>query len=385
MLRKILRKYFGREYKNLNKIEISKPALRNNFNYFQSKHPHTKICPVLKSNAYGHGLKILAEFIDQEIQPRFLVVDSLYEAYELEEENINTPILIIGYTRPDNFKLKKNLNFTFPVYDEQTIAVLAKYHPEAKVHLKIDSGMNRLGIQPNQVDDFIKLLKKYPRLNVTGIYTHLSQADDPQTKKFTNNQVKTFKSVINQFENQGFNFKWKHISATSGSEVVDDPEFNLIRTGLGFYGISPFPKETKENEQLEKNLKPALKFITHLAQIKKINKGAEISYGGTYTAKKDMKIGILPAGYYDGVDRRLSNKGVVTINGKDCPILGRVCMNLTIVDLSKVKNPQIEQVVTIYDNQTNSKNSTKNSADLANTIPYTLLVDLAPSTRRVLV
>jgi alanine racemase len=383
MLRKVLRKYFGKEYKNLNKIEISEQALINNFNYFQNQHPQAKVCPVLKSNAYGHGLGLLAEFIDQKIQPEFIIVDSLYEAYKIE--NINTPILIIGYTRPDNFKINKKLDFTFPVYDQQTIEVLAKYHPEAKVHLKIDSGMNRLGLMPNQVDDFIKLLKQYPRLNVTGIYTHLSQADNPQAIEFTNNQVKTFKKVIAEFEAKGFDFKWKHLAATSGSQVVDDPEFNLIRTGLGFYGISPFPKGTKKNKQLEKNLQPAIKFTTHLAQIKNIKKGAEVSYGGIYTAEKDMTIGILPAGYYDGVDRRLSNKGVVTIAGKACPILGRVCMNLTIVDLSKIENPEIEQEVVIYDNKTTSLNSVRKSADIANTIPYTLLVNLAPSTRRVLV
>lgn len=383
MVKKVLRKYFGREYKNLNKIEISKQALINNFNFFQNKHSQTEICPVLKSNAYGHGLELLAEFVDREIKPKFIIVDSLYEAYKIED--VNTPILIIGYTRPENFKIKKKLNFSFPVYDEQTIAALAQYHPEAKVHVKIDSGMNRLGITPSQVDDFIELLKKYPRLNVTGIYTHLSQADDPQAKDFTNNQVKTFKKVIRKFESQGFSFKWKHIAATSGSEVVPDPEFNLIRIGLGFYGISPFPKNTKENKILEKKLKPALKFTTHLAQIKHLPKGAQVSYGGTYTAKKDMKIGILPVGYYDGVDRRLSNKGVVTIKGKGCPILGRVCMNLTIVDLSQIKNPKLEQEVVIYDDNSSSPNSIKNSAELANTIPYTLLVNLAPSTRRVLI
>ncbi len=385
MLKGVLRKVLGHEYKTLNKIEVDRKALLNNFNFFQTRNPQAEICPVLKSNAYGHGLKLVAKFIDQKLNPEFIIVDSLYEAYELNKENIKTPILIIGYTRPENFKTNKKLDFSFPVYDEPTIAALAKYQPEAKVHLKIDTGMNRLGLLPSQIDEFIKILKQYPRLNVTGIYSHLSQTNNPQKLNFTKNQIRVFKKIIAQFESAGFNFKWKHISATGGSQIISDKQFNLIRIGLGFYGISPFPKKTEENQQLEKNLQPALRFITHLAQIKTISKGAEISYGGSYVAEQNMLIGILPVGYYDGVDQRLSNKGVVKINGKNCPILGRVCMNLTIIDLAKVENPKLNQQVVVFDDQTQAENSIKNSAQIADSIPYTLLVNLAPSTRRVLI
>ncbi len=374
-----------RKYQNLNLLTVSSSALKNNYSYFQSLHPNQKICPVLKSNAYGHGLKLVGKFLDKKIKPPFICVDSLYEAYELQKAKVKTPILIIGYTFPKNLKTRKKLPFSFPVYDEETLSILVKYQPHAPLHLKIDSGMNRLGLQEKDIPSFIKTLKKYPQANIQGIYTHLSQSDDPSKASFTKKQLKTFKSILNQFKSAGFGFLYKHISATAGTFIVDEPEFNLIRLGLGFYGISPFAPNSAPDLKLKKHLAPALEFTSHLIQIKDIKKGQEISYSGTYKAKKDLKIAILPVGYNDGLDRRLSNRGVVTINNSSCPILGRVCMNLTIIDVSSVKKPHLGQKVTIYSKNHDHKNSLKNSAHTANTIPYVLLTSLHASTKRILV
>ena len=385
MLKKIVRDILGKEYQTLNLIEVSKKALFNNFHFFQKQHPEALVCPVLKSNAYGHGLKLVGKFVDEEIKPPFIIVDSLYEAYELSKVKIETPILIIGYTLPANFKTWRKLNFTFPAYDEETIAALAKYQPEARIHLKVDTGMSRLGIMPGQVPDFIKLIKKYPRLQIEGIYSHLSQADNNRQKKFTEEQLKKFRWFINQFEQAGLRFKWKHLAATSGSYQIKDPEINLIRLGLGFYGISPFAKNSKINHKLKKNLQPALKLTSHLAQVKEIPPKSKISYGGTFTTKKKTTVGIIPFGYYDGLDRRLSNKGKIKIKNKFSKILGRVCMNITIVDLNNVRHAKVGETVTIFDNNPESPNNIRNSAKLCQTIPYTLLVNLSETIRRRLV
>lgn len=385
MIKDILRQ-FTRQYRTLNLIEVEKKALVNNFRFFQKLHPEAKICPVLKSNAYGHGLKLVGKFVDQEIRPVFICVDSLYEAYELEKEKIKTPILIMGYTFPENFRIAKRLNFTFPVYDEETLAILNKYQPGAKIHIKVDTGMNRLGLPPGQIREFIRKLRDYKRITIEGVYSHLSMADDLTFagKKFTGQQIKTFKEAIKLFEQEGINFKWKHIAATAGAMQIFDSEFNLIRLGLGFYGFSPFDDKTKPGKTLIKNLKPALKLSSHIVQIKEINEGDRVSYGGTFVASKKTKIGVLPIGYYDGIDRRLSNKGFARYKNTFCPIIGNICMNVIMIDVSGVGNPKVGDEVIIFEQSPFSPASIYQAAIAIETIPYTVLTDLSETTRRVL-
>jgi len=372
------------QYQTLNLIEVEKEALLKNFQYFQNSNSHTKICSVLKSNAYGHGLKLIGKFVDKEIKPEFICVDSLYEAYELEKIGVETKILVLGYTFPKNFKFRK-INFHLPIFDLETLEVLNKYQPGVNVHLKIDTGMNRLGVKEDEVEDFMRSLKNFNRVNVVGIYSHLASAENINEDKFTKWQINKFKKIIKYFENSGFSFQYKHLFATAGALRFKDKEFNLIRLGLGFYGISPFSTESISYRNLQYKIKPALKLITHICQLKEIEKGETVSYGRTFKAKRKMKIAILPLGYYDGVDRRLSNKGKVKIDDVYCQIIGLVCMNVTAIDVSAIKKPYVGQEVIVFDNQADSLNSIKNTADLIGSIPYEVLVSLSETTRRVLI
>jgi alanine racemase len=349
---------FRKQYKTLNQIKINKSSLLDNFVFFQNQNPQAKICPVLKSNAYGHSLKLIGKFVDEHIRPEFICVDSLYEAYELEKTKIKTPILILGYTFPENFKHRK-LNFRLPVFDGETLKILNRYQPGIKVHIKVDTGMNRLGIKENQVASFIAALKQNPKIQVEGIYSHLADADNVDAA-FSLNQIETFKRIIKRFEVAGFKFKYKHICATAGSQKFKDPDFNLIRLGFGFYQVP----------------NPALKLISHIVDIKELQKGDVVSYNATFKAKEKMKIAVLPIGYYDGIDRRLSNTGSVSVGGIPCPIVGRVCMNITTIDVTKVKDVKIGQEVEI---------DIINQAELVHKSPYEALVNLSETTRRVLV
>ena len=375
---------FKRKYKTLNTISVSSTALVNNYHYYQSLNKHALIAPVLKSNAYGHGLTNVAAVVDDLIKPPFICVDSLYEAFELQKTHINTQIMIMGYTFPDNYKTIRKMPFTFPVYDLESLESLNKYQPKSKVHIKIDTGMNRLGIQLNDIPNFINNINKYQHINIDGIYSHLSQADDNTKSNFTHKQIEVFKEAIKIFNNAGIRFKWRHICASAGASCIDDPDFNLARVGLGFYGYSPVNKTHPQNRALTNNLTPALSLKSHLVQVKRVEKGSQISYAGTYTAKDTKVIGIIPMGYYDGIDRRLSNKGVVTIKGNKCPILGRVCMNLTVIDLTKVKNPRIGDHVTIIDANKSAVNSLTRISQECSTIPYANLVGLSDSTKRII-
>lgn len=372
-------KFFKREYLTLNRIEISKSALINNYHYLSSLSSKMVVAPVLKSNAYGHGIVEVGKVLDSEKAP-FFCVDSLYEAYQLLKSKIKTPILIMGYTNPQNFKVKK-LPFSFAVYDLEMAKVLNSYQWEAKVHIKVDTGMHRLGVSIEELPVFLQELKKLTNLKVEGLMSHLAVATDAKDPLFIK-QVENFQKAQQIVKDAGFNLKWFHLTASAGllnpeARKIISQLTNLARSGRALYGIPPSKKITR--------LQPVLKLITHIAQIKVIDKGERVGYDGTYTAKKETILGLLPIGYFDGVDRRLSNKGSVLLNGVACPIVGKVSMNITAVDISKVKNPKLGQEVVVYSNQSEDTNSVYNNAEICQTIPYEILVHLVPSTRRTVV
>jgi len=360
-------------YHHLNKILIDERALISNHQTLKKLHPESKIAPVLKSNAYGHGLTTVASIFDKLNAP-FLIVDSLYEAYELYKKNIKTPILIIGYTDPRNYAVKP-LPFHYSVFDLETAQALNKYQPGSSIHIFVDTGMSREGVRIDNLPNFIKEIQKLKNIKVEGLVSHFADADNPTDASFTKKQLNNYHQALQIFNDHGIDPKWKHISASAGAFKVENKTFNLIRAGLVSYGVSPFDENIKQ-------LKPSLTLQSTIIQIKQLQKGDLVSYSLTYQAPSDMTVGILPAGYYEGVDRRLSNRGVVKIKNKYCPIVGRVCMNLTIIDLSKVKNPKVGDKVEIYSTDTTAENSVFNLAKTAQTIPYKLLTGLADSIRR---
>jgi alanine racemase len=370
-----------KKYQNLNKVLVSQSALKHNYLALSKFNYPAKIAPVLKSNSYGHGLKIAAKIFDKLSSP-FLIVDSLYEAYELKKLNLETPILIIGYTHPSNFLVKK-IDFHFTVFDLETARALNKKQKNCQVHIFVDTGMSREGVTLSELDNFIKEIKKFKNLKVVGLASHLADADNAKNQNFTENQISNFKKALEILEKNNIYPKWRHISASGGAFKIKDKTFNLIRAGLASYGINPLDFQDKYFNKL--NLKPVLSFVSSIAQIKKININNCVGYNCTFIAKKEMKIGIVPAGYYDGVDRRLSNKGVVLVNNKECPILGRVSMNITVIDLSKVKDAKIGDEVVLISSNLKDKNSLVNLAKTCRTIPYELMVHLAESLKREVV
>jgi alanine racemase len=376
----ILSSLFKKQYRHLNKILINQSALQLNHQVLQVFHPEAKIVPVLKSNAYGHGLKTVTPIFDA-LGPEFLVVDSLYEAYELYKMNVKSKILILGYTHPDNF-LTKQLPFHITIFDLETAKALNKQQKNCNVHIFVDTGMCREGVSIKHLPEFIQEVKKLSCLHIVGLTSHLADADNPKDGSFTEKQIANYKKALKITEDAGISLQYRQISASGGAFKIKDPTFNVIRAGLASYGINPLELSDPEYQSL--SLQPALQFVTTLAQIKTIQKGEKIGYNGTFTAQKTMTVGLLPLGYYEGVDRRLSNKGVVTINDIVCPIVGRVSMNMTSIDLSAVKNAEVGDAVCIYSDE-NQENSIVNAAKIAGTIPYELLVHLSESVRREII
>lgn len=378
MIGRIL-KFFKKSYHTLNLIEVSGDNTLYNYRYLCSLSKNVKVAPVVKSNGYGHGIVNVAKILDSVNAP-FFCVDSLFEAYQLQKINIKTPILVMGYTNPENFKIKK-LPFQFAVYDIESAKILNRYQPGCQIHIFVDTGMYREGIPIKDLPFFLDEIKKLPNISIAGLMSHLASSESRKDPLF-NSQIKQFKKAKEICKKQKVTPRWFHIAATGSivnpqTRPIIASVSNLARAGLALYGYS--------SSTFDKNLKPALTLITRIAQIKEVKKGDKIGYEGTFTAKKDTLIGILPIGYYDGVDRRLSNKGILLIENKLCPILGRVGMNVNIIDLNNVPNPKIGQEVVVYSANPEDKNSIANCAKICNTIPYDLLVNLAESTRRVIV
>src|SRR3989338_5510737 len=351
-----IRKIFGRRYCFLNIIEVSKIDLTKNYQYLRYLNKNLQIAPVLKSNAYGHGLLQVAKVV-AEFNPPFICVDSLHEAYHLYKNNIKTPILIMGYINPYNLKVKK-LPFSYAVYSLDYLEKIHRYQPQAEIHLKIDSGMHRMGISIDELDMFLEEARKLSGLKIAGLMSHLATINDPLFSM----QLRNFQNAKEIVEKFGFKPPMIHLGASEAilnSNIRDkiSKVSNIVRVGKALYGYSLTISDSP--------LKPVLTLKTKIAQIKKLKKGDSVGY--------------------DGIDRRLSNKGSVTVNGVSCKIRGRVSMNVTVVDISKVDQPSVGQEVIVYANNPKCQNSILNTAILCDTIPHEILVHLAESTTRVIV
>ncbi len=360
-----------RSYKPLNVVEVFQKNLLSNYEYLQSF--GLKVAPVLKSNAYGHGLVEVAKILDKK-SPPFFCVDSLYEAYELLKAGIKTKILIMGYVDPESL-ITKRLPFSFTLYTLEQMKVLSKYQPQSPVHIFVDSGMHREGFQLDILQKVTEELHKN-RLKIEGIMSHFAEAEKP-FKRQTKKQIDVFKAALQTTTRLNVFPEFVHFSNTSGTITIKELGGigNVARCGLGLYGIDPDGKNKK--------LLPALQLKSTVAQLKEISKGEYVGYGFTYRTDMKRKIAILPLGYNDGLDRRLSNSGFVYIDEIACPIVGRVSMNITTVDVTKCRNVKVGDEAIVFSRKTDDRNSIQNAAKAAKTIPYDLLVHLNFSTRRI--
>ena len=377
MFKSFYNKYLSkleRQVSTLNRVEVISENILYNFDFFQKENEHAKIFPVLKSNAYGHGLKQVAQILESR-GVEYYVVDSYYEALQIKEIS-NKKVLMIGYTKPENYKYFKWKNLAVTIFDLESLKAIGKLGRQINVHLFVNTGMNREGIAMSDLSLYLAELKKYTALNMEGICTHLANADG-ETDEFTKKQIVEFKKALSLFKEAGFNPKYKHISATGGAYKIKDPEFNAIRLGIGLYGYNPA-------KLYDQSLKPAVRVVSTIVSIQNLKPGDKVSYNCTYTAEKDMKIAIIPVGYYECLDRKLSNNGFIKAKDQFLPIVGRVCMNLICIDMQNTDLKIGDEVIVISEN-IDDKNSTERIAEAMKTISYEVLVRINSSIRRLVV
>ncbi len=374
-------------YEPLIKVEISRNRLLHNLDEFRKLDKKNMIAPVLKSNAYGHGLIEIARILEEARKQNkelnetipFFVLDSYFEALALRSKGIKTPLLIIGYNRPE-ILLNPNLhNISYAITSLETLKQIQKTKKYINIHLKIDTGMHRQGILIEEIDDALEIINANKNINLEGICSHFSDSDNTDPE-FTKQQISNWNNVVSKLETQYPQIKYFHISNTYGHKYLDSIKSNTSRLGIGLYGIA-------DNLDIDIDLKPVLEMKTIITGIKKIKQGQTVGYSNTFVAQKDMTIATVPIGYFEGLDRRLSNKGFFAVNKQDflCPIIGRVSMNITTIDISGISNPKIGDEVIVISNDSNNKNSIQGIAKIVETIPYEVVVYIPEHLKRVVV
>ncbi len=329
----------------------------------------------MKSNAYGHGLAEVAHILDGQTLP-FLCVDSYFEALILRNEGIGTPLLILGYT-PLETLLKNGLeDVAFGIISIEGLRDVAASTSEVKIHLKLDTGMHRHGIPLEHIDEAVRLIRGNARITLEGLYSHFADADTPDSAH-AGMQIKRWNDAVKRFRSAFPSLRYYHLSASSGISRIQEFEANVLRLGIGLYGINVSPTPLP--------LMPALEMMTRITSVRTLSKGESIGYNATFTAPRDMRVASIPAGYFEGVDRRLSNKGSLVVAERPCPIVGRVSMNITSLDVSKLPNARIGEKVIVISDDAAAPNSVEGIAKTCGTIPYEILVHIPTHLRRTVV
>lgn len=364
------------------RAEISLDALRYNIEAFRQALPsHTKMMAVVKANAYGHGaLRIAREALDCGVQ--YLGVALLDEAIELRNAGITAPILVLGYTAPEGFELALQHDITLTIFREDMISRLAqlpKQNRRLKVHVKIDTGMGRLGlVGKEEAIPFIDKLLALSTVDVEGIFTHFAKADEAD-KHFTRQQYLRLKTVIDHYATKGIRFPIVH--AGNSATAIDTPEyaFDMVRLGISMYGLYP----STEVNQKRIVLKPVMRLVTQIVMVKQVTEGTPVSYGGIYTAEQEGEwIATLPIGYADGYTRMLTGKAHVLVDGKRAPVVGRICMDQCMIRVSK-QQAMLDKEVVLFGNQGEACLHVDELAQILGTINYEMTSMLAARVPKV--
>ena len=367
-------------------VEIDTQAIKRNYNIFKKKAgENCKIMAVVKSNAYGHGLVGFSNAVEK-AGADWLGVDSVVEALSLRKSGIKNPILVLGYTLPERFDEAKKNNISITISSSMVLRDFKKsYQIKQKlpnIHLKIDTGMHRQGFMVGEALVALKYIKeKFPKDILEGVYTHFASAKNPSFPGDINKQIEVFRKVLEHAQLLGYK-PMAHASATSGALVFPHSLFDLIRIGIGMYGLWP-SKEV--GSVFKKNIKlgPVLSWRTIVSEVKSLPKGSKIGYDFTETLYKNSRIAVIPVGYWHGYPRSLSSIGHVLIKGRRARVLGRVSMDMVVVDVTGVKDVKAGDVVTLIGRDGREQITADELADLAGTVNYEIVTRINPLIERI--
>jgi alanine racemase len=375
-------------------LEISESAYKNNIDFFKQRIPaKTEFSVVIKSNAYGHDIRQTAELAVKHGANSFCV-HSLEEALSLRNWGFQQNILIMGPVLLQNLEEVILNDFRLVVYNPETIErlekVTTKLNKNIRIHLKLETGTYRQGIDPEDLSSFLEQLERSPQIKLEGAYTHFANIEDTTNHDYAFHQLDLYKKMVQQIEKAGFGKLIHHTACSAAILLFPETYFDMVRLGISQYGLWP-SRETFVSYKIrftqngEDVLSPVLSWKTRIAQVKKVRAGERIGYGGTYQTTRESRIAVLPIGYADGYDRGLSNQAYVLIHGKRAPIRGRICMNLFMVDITDILEAGLEDEVVLLGRQNKEVISADLLASLCGTINYELVTRINWQIPRIVV
>lgn len=365
-------------------IEINISQLKTNYLcYRQALGPHTDIMAVIKADAYGHGDVQVARILS-ELGVKLFAVSNVDEAIGLREAGIQGEILILGYTSPVYCSTLYKFNLTQTIVSEEYAAALLPYGLKLKCQFAVDTGMNRIGINACRPDDCAKIVRKYSRLlDITGIFTHLCVADSSSNDdvQFTRQQIARFKQVVSLIDD--LHLPYIHCYNSAGGlfhftdKEAEGTLGGIVRLGICLYGLKPSMENT-----LPCGIAPAMTWKSTISMVKDVSAGETIGYGRGFQVEKPMRIATVTTGYADGLNRLLSNKGFVMIDGFKAPIVGRICMDQTLIDVTGIPNVKMGDKVVLMGRSGNLYYSADDMAQDLQTIGYEILCNITKRVQR---
>lgn len=361
--------------------EIDLEAIRHNIRaYRRHVGVGVKVIAVVKANAYGHGAPPVAKAA-LEAGAAMLAVHRLNEGIELRQAGIDAPILLMGYTPPGGAEAVVRWQLTPSLMTAefaQALSVQAGLNRQVvPVHVKIDTGMSRYGLMPDEVLEFLHFLKTLPGIRLEGMFTHFATADSLD-QTWMRKQLAVFNEVIASASAAGMEIPLLHAANSAAAMILREAHFHAIRPGIAMYGLDPSSEWPPVFE-----IKPALTLKSLVARVREIQPGAGVSYGRTFVANKPTRVALVPVGYGDGYHRILSNQGVALIGGRRAPLIGRVCMDQFVVDVTGIPGVMQDNEVVLVGRQGEENLRAEEVAKLAGTINYEVTTSLLPRVVRV--
>ena len=360
-------------------VEINLNTIKENYKEY-SKHlqPDQKIMAVVKADAYGHGDKEVAAALQEE-GCLYYAVSNVQEALHICSQHLNGQILILGYTPPYYLNAVYVNDFTQAVLSEEYAELLLENKNNIKCQFAIDTGMNRIGLDADDPKECARIIRKYAatQLEINGIFTHLcvADSDSDESKRFTAMQIEKFRAVAEEVKD--LNFQYVHCLNTAGGFWHN--EFgNYVRLGISLYGLKP-----DYSNILPDTIKPALEWKSVVSMVKSVQSGETVGYGRTFTVGHPMRVATIPTGYADGYPRALSNKAWVLINGHKAPIVGRVCMDQMMVDVTDIPDVHMGDQVILIGKSGQEVLTADDLANLIDTIGYEIVCGISKRVERV--
>jgi alanine racemase len=375
--------------KHLKWVEIDGSAPDWNLRQLRSCSDSGRIlfCAVVKSNAYGHGVEQMVSLLPS---ADWFAVNSLEEGLELRGLGVRKPVLLLGHVLLARLREAVDADLRLTVYNRETLEELGdimRPGEECRVHVKVETGTGRQGIRPSEVPDFVRLAGSTPGVTMEGLSTHFANIEDTLNHEYAEGQLSEFMAALNGLRSSGKGPEIVHTACTAATILFPETHFNMLRTGIGLYGLWP-SRETflsaKSGGGAVPELRPVLSWKTRVVQIKEMPRGSYIGYGCTYRTNRRTLLGVLPVGYADGYDRKCGNTAHVLVRGKRAPVLGRVCMNLIMVDLTDIPDAGLEDEAVLIGRDGDEHISAETMAEWVGTINYEVVTRISPFLPRVI-